>query len=38
MVKNRFNTNYKDLVVNFRYGDVLAAEAIIKVRMKENSY
>jgi hypothetical protein len=26
-VKNRFDTNNKDLLVNFRYGDVLVAEA-----------
>lgn len=26
-VKNRFNTNNRDLLINFRYGDVLIGEA-----------
>ena len=33
--KNRFETNNRDVLVNFRYGDVLVAEAQIGVDMVE---
>ena len=33
--KNRFETNNRDVLVNFRYGDVLVAEAQIGVDIIE---